>query len=299
LPLQRLWKRLSVAVTSPTRHDRLEVAFTFRVLSTYEVSKTLGSSTPAQPWCWLAPDSPGFPFASRARGRDSPNDPLLAFSAPSRFDPTTSPCAFRHRAPLLGFLAPSAHIGEGSPRPHEVSLMLAPWVLPRRLRTVPTPFDTVPLAGFLNLSAAFSSPHRPAMFQTGSTRGVNPSGDSSSLTEPDCSSQPSYPLAVLPWLAHPPFLGGGNQGRPERFLGCRVRCLSRLQGLPLSKNRSASPKRFKVSTTDQPLLGFCLLMVCTPASVSEFPRSDRHRFTTLNSVARVCVSLRFTVSRSQ
>jgi len=39
------------------------------------------------------------------------------------------------------------------------------------------PLGTVPLAGFLGLSAAYSSPHRPAMFQAGSVRGVNPSGD--------------------------------------------------------------------------------------------------------------------------
>lgn len=124
-------------VTSPTHRYRHEVAFTFRVFSPHEVSKILGSSIPVQPWRLRALGSSGFPVALRTRGRDSSDDPLLAFSSPSRHRPNNLARHPSTTSTSLGVPCPFNALGEGSPRPHRVSPMLAPWVLPRRLRAVP------------------------------------------------------------------------------------------------------------------------------------------------------------------
>lgn len=167
---------MSAMVTSPTHRYRHEVAFTFRVFSPHEVLGILGSPIPVQPWRLRALGSSGFPVALRTRGRDSSDDPLLAFSSPSRYRPNNLARHPSTTSTSLGVSCPFNALGEGSPRPHRVSPMLAPWVLPRRLRVGSQLLGTVSLAGFLGLSATSSSPHRPAMFQTGSVRGVYPSG---------------------------------------------------------------------------------------------------------------------------
>jgi hypothetical protein len=63
----------------------------------------------------------------------------------------------------LGFLAPAAFEEKGG-HVSPVARSSSP-VVAGNLPTGPTPPDTVPLAGFSNLSAACSSPHRPAIFR--------------------------------------------------------------------------------------------------------------------------------------
>lgn len=138
LPLQRPSNRLSAAVTSPTRCDRLGVAATFRVLFGTRGIEAIGFLDPGSTLA-LA----GALFfrsslcAPRLRTRLLERSSLgvqLSFTVlpnqPARRPSTTSTS--------LGVSRPDSALGEGSPRPHKVSLVLAPWVLPRRLQAVPS-----------------------------------------------------------------------------------------------------------------------------------------------------------------
>jgi hypothetical protein len=62
----------------------------------------------------------------------------------------------------------------------------------------PTLPATEPLAGFLNLSAAFFLSPPSCHFQAGNARGVNPSGVYSFARSPGDSSPPACPLDVPP-----------------------------------------------------------------------------------------------------
>jgi hypothetical protein len=172
------------AVVSPLRLDRHEVTVPFRVLQGSKVAKTLGSSLPARPWHPQNARPTRYSVhcqCSRTR--------LLEQSSPGVRTSYTvllmsSPETSRSRAPLLGFLAPSAlkeervHARWLPNDPHPVAReWLTGWpVRPpvaRRLLAVPIVPATVPLTGFPNLPAACSSLRRPAMFQTDGALGVH------------------------------------------------------------------------------------------------------------------------------
>ena len=149
------------AATSPRRRNRHGVTVPYRVLSDDEVAGTSGYPHPVRPWRSPARGPAGLPRTVPARGSDSASNPLLGFSPPSRPVSNTPPTASRPKAPLLGFLSPTAHQEE---RVH-VPVAGAPRGLPGNPSTGPTPPTTAPLAGFPNLSAASTSLDRPAIFR--------------------------------------------------------------------------------------------------------------------------------------
>jgi len=134
----------------------LEVAVPFRVLTGEEVAGLLGSLRPVRPWHSQARDPSGFPSSTPARRRDSSGDPLMGFDPSSRRYPIQPPMALRPWVPLLGFRAPSAL---GEERVYVRSGCPASAIH----QDVPgLGYD--PLTGFLNLTAACSSPDRSAIF---------------------------------------------------------------------------------------------------------------------------------------
>jgi len=129
------------------------------------------------------------------------------------------PTASRLQAPLLGFCCPyNAHEGE-SPRPAGCPVELPGFA--GNLPTGPTLPTTVPLTGFLNLTAVFSSPHPPAIFRQVAFMGFYPSGICSFHEAPDAHRRRFALLTFLPWIALSPFLGGDTHGR--------MNCLPRMQ----------------------------------------------------------------------
>jgi len=167
-------------------------------------------------------------------------------------------------APLMGFLSPSAHMGEESPRPRRLPGSAPRFcrgmcrrVPPRRLRCRSQVFSTsqrlLPLFTVPPFSGgwrSWGSPFRGLILPR----------------SPDDSSPPDYPHDVSPAGRAPPILGRGIRRRDGRRLGCSGRLLDRLQGFPPRVSRSASPLHFHDAKTDLPLLGFHLLMVCTPVT---------------------------------
>lgn len=112
------------------------------------------------------------------------------------------------------------------------------------------------LAGFLNLSATCSSPHRPAVFRQVTLVGFTLQGVHPLSPDPGNSSLPSLPSCRSPSVCASPVLGEGNRRRIDHDLGRGDRCLSRLQGLRPRENRSALSTRFRVTTADLSPLGF-------------------------------------------
>jgi hypothetical protein len=117
-------------------------------------------------------------------------------------------------------------------------------------------------------------------FQVGGARGFHPTRGCSSREASVARHHRHTLLTLLLWTARSPILGGGIQGRAYRCLELSAGVFHRLQGLLPRVSRSASSRLIKVTTTDLPFLGFCLLMVCTPATGQGFRPKDRHRFTT-------------------
>jgi hypothetical protein len=68
----------------------------------------------------------------------------------------------------------------------------------------PTPQATVPLTGFLSLSAAFFLPPPSCHFQTGGAPGVRPSGSSSTHAAPTTRRRRHALLTFLPTAGLPP-----------------------------------------------------------------------------------------------
>jgi hypothetical protein len=199
----------------------------------------------------------------------------MGFSSPSRCFPKSPPSASRPWAPLLGFPSPTALRGGESPRPgfpgstdgsHPVDYGAA-----RRF--------SQPLSGF------FLSPPS-CHFQAGGARGVHPTGDCSFHEAPATRRRRHTLLTFLLRVALSPFLGGDVRRRAGSGLGCPFQRLCRLQGVRPRGNRSSHLFTVKRRVIDLPLLGFCLLMVCTradgegsPAGPSSFttgsPSPDR------------------------
>jgi len=182
----------------------------------------------------------GISSSARAQRRDSLSNPLLGFDSPTRLVPMSSPKASQPKAPLLGFLFPySARVERES-----TSCRCYPVRLPGftgNLSASPTLPTTVPLAGFLNLSAAFFLSPTSCHFQTGGAHGVCPTGTYSFREAPDAHRRRYALLTFLPQFGQSPFLGGNHRRRTHRLPRMLRRgAFHRLQGLRLRGNRSAS-----------------------------------------------------------
>jgi hypothetical protein len=108
----------------------------------------------------------GIPSSIRAQRRDSLNDPLVGFSSSSRCYPKSPPTVSRPKAPLLGFRS----LQRMKEKRVHVQRCLAtlrqpPGRYPGSVPAGPNLPVTVPLTGFLNLSATSSSLHRPTIFR--------------------------------------------------------------------------------------------------------------------------------------
>jgi hypothetical protein len=180
-----------------------------------------------------------------------------------------------------GVPIPTAHEGEESPRPTvSCDAPSASRALPGQCtgRSQPASYGAAhrfsqPLSDF------FLSPPSHH-FQVGGARGFHPTRGCSSREASVARHHRHTLLTLLLWTARSPILGGGIQGRAYRCLELSAGVFHRLQGLFPRVSRSASSRLIKVTTTDLPFLGFCLLMVCTPATGQGFRPMDRHRFTT-------------------
>jgi hypothetical protein len=86
-------------------------------------------------------------------------------------------------------------------------------------------------------------------------------------------------LTFLPRADRSPFLGGDTRRRGGSYLGAfNPPPIDRLQGLRPRGNRSDIPSIFTAVMSDLPLLGFCLLMVCTRAKRGGVPPSRPSSF---------------------
>jgi len=173
----------------------------------------------------------------------------------------------------LGVPRPYSARGGESPRLAGCPVEL-PDVSARNLPAGPTPPATVPLTGFLNLSAAFFLSPPSHHFQAGGARGVFPSGVCSFHEDPTTRRRRHALLTLLLRIALSPFLGGDIRRRavPSPRLFQRG-AFVRLQGLRLRGNRSSHLATVNSAMTDLPLLGFHLPMVCTPAGGRRFPHA--------------------------
>lgn len=93
------------AVTSPSRLNRHEVTFPYRVLACNEVAALLVLRTRYSLSARGAHDSSGIPSFARAQRRDSLDNPLVGLSSTTRYFPQSPLAASRSPAPLLGFVA--------------------------------------------------------------------------------------------------------------------------------------------------------------------------------------------------
>jgi hypothetical protein len=185
-PLQRIGRASRQAVASPLRLNRREVTVPYRVLSDNEVAGLLGYLLPVQSWRSL--NAQLRRYSSRCPGS---RKRLLKRSSPGvRPSYTVFP-----DVPALGLSAMGTSLGVS--RPYSASggrnprLAGCPVELPGfagRLPAGPTQPTTVPLAGFLNLSAAWSSFRRPAIFRQVALLGFSPTGDRISARSPGRSS---------------------------------------------------------------------------------------------------------------
>jgi len=170
-----------------------------------------------------------------------------------------------HPRPLgRGYLSwgfvPLQRFGWRESTPRSVALAGSP--VPRDSPTGPTPPTTVPLAGFLSLSAALFLSPPSCHFQTGGARGVSPFRGSCLPPSLGDSSSPTCPLDVPPADCATPVLGGGVCRLVDRYPGCLgraslivFRAFSRLEIGPRRRIRLKFPR------PTLPLLGFRLLMV--------------------------------------
>jgi hypothetical protein len=146
----------------------------------------------------------GIPSLARAQSCEALDLPLLGFDPPSRYFPKSPPPTSRPKATLMGFPAPSALMGNESPRPSRL-----PGPAPRRfLAGNPpagsTPPVTVPLTGFLNLSAVCSSHYRPAIFRQVALLGFIPTGVCAFHEAPTTRRRRPTLLTFFPRVALPP-----------------------------------------------------------------------------------------------
>jgi hypothetical protein len=149
------------------------------------------------------------------------------------------------RAPLLGFLCPYSVRGRESPRPAVGLTTSGPAspVLPGWCACGSHPAGYGAAPGFPNLSAACSSPVRPAIFRRVtlmgfSLQGFVPHAEASAARRRRCTL-----LTLFPRIARAPVLGGGVRGRAVRCLGCSA------QRLWASSGSSSSRESVRVATT--------------------------------------------------
>jgi hypothetical protein len=148
-----------------------------------------------------APDPSGVPFSARAQRRDSSSVPLLRFDPPLRFDPKAPPWPLSRGQlswdflPLQRTWATRVHVlpfdGKATPRSSPKTAASCPLARP----TAPA---TVPLSGFLNLSATLFLSLPPYHFQIGGTHGVAPFRGLFLSRSRNGSSPLPCPLDVVP-----------------------------------------------------------------------------------------------------
>jgi len=185
------------------------------------------------------PSLSGIPAAAHAQGSDSLSNPLMGFGPPTRYFPLSPPLASQPRAPLVGFLSPSAHQEErGHVRPG------CPVRLPglrRDLPAGPTLPATASPAGFSNLSATSSTLRRPAIFRQVALLGFTLQGFVP-LAQPRRLVAPGMPSwRSSRWLRSLRPRQRSQQARAPLPRMARRCVFVRLQGLRPHENRSASP----------------------------------------------------------
>jgi hypothetical protein len=149
----------------------------------------------------------------------------------------------------------------------------------------PTPSVSVPLTGFFNLSAVFSSTSRPAIFRQVTLLGFRPSGVSSSHK---AAKALHLSHALLTFLLQ---VSASSCRHTRCDLGPSQTAPFRLQGLHLCKSRFSDNVSL-ARRQKHPLLDFHLLMVL-PLQVGRTVILPPPRFRVPNSVAKVsdpCVS---------
>lgn len=146
------------------------------------------------------PDPAGIPSSVRARGSDSPSFPLLRFDSPLRYVPKPLPWPLG-RGQLSWDFFPLQRIKQ----PESTSFRLTGRLPDSNPRTAascppagPTPPATVPLSGFLNLSATLLLLLPSHHFQMGGAPGVVPFRGLLLSRSPSGSSPLACPLDVLP-----------------------------------------------------------------------------------------------------
>jgi hypothetical protein len=226
-----------------------------------------------------APNSSGIPSTARAQRRDSLSYPLVGFDPPLRFIPKASPWPLS-RGQLSWDLFPLQRIrlrestsfcltrrrpGKKPKNPASYPLM------------GPNPSATVPLSGFLNLSATLFLSLPSYHFQVGGVLGVAPFRGLFLSRSPSGSSPLVYPLDVVPAGCATSVLGRSTIGHAGRHLGkTRHRVFRRLQGFNPRENRSSCQEAVNSPTADLPLLGFSPPHGLNPRGRMELSYHDRH-----------------------
>jgi len=151
-------------VPSPTRFDRHEVVVPYRVLPGGEVAGSLGCLPPVRSWRLRRSTLPV--FLPLPAPKDATPWTILSWGLTPLHGVARSlrPRSLDRRHLSWGFLARTTlqekRVHVPNRLPGQGSL-----VVPGGSSAVSTPPTTVPLAGFLNLSTACSSLHRPAIFR--------------------------------------------------------------------------------------------------------------------------------------
>jgi hypothetical protein len=147
-----------------------------------------------------APDSSGIPSSVPAQGSDSLNYPLLRFDPPLRYVPKPLPWPL-DRGQLSWDSFPLQRIRQLESTSFRLTGRL-PDSNPKTAASCPLAgpilLATVPLSGFLNLSATFLLLLPPYHFQIGGVHGVAPSRELILPRSPSGSSPLACPLDVLP-----------------------------------------------------------------------------------------------------
>ena len=164
-----------------------------------------------------------------------------------------------------GICCPFNALSSQSPRPsvlREGCLTTSPKTAASCPPAGPTPPATVPLSGFLNLSATFLLLLPPYHFQIGGVHGVAPFRGLVLSRSPSSSSLPVCPHDVVPTGCAASVPGRSAARHVCQYLGkTALHVFRRLQGFSPRENRPGCQSMVSVLTTGLPLLGFHLLMV--------------------------------------
>jgi hypothetical protein len=183
------------------RLNHFEVIVPFRVFRGSEVVSSSGYSLPVRPWCpRRLPDPAGIPSSARVQGSDSLNCPLLRFDPPLRFVPKPCP-GLSAEGDSHGVCFPFNAYRQLESTSFRLTGRLpddAPKTAASCPPTGPNPPATVPLSGFLNLSATFLLLLPSYHFQIGGVHGVASYRGLFLSRSPSGSSPLAYPLDVAP-----------------------------------------------------------------------------------------------------